>query len=89
MALEKEGPIEDKMRRVMNDIGQIIARTIKERGENYGFALLVFPMGEAQAGDRMNYISNAHRGDMIVAMKEFIAKAEGRYDDGAEKQRRA
>jgi hypothetical protein len=80
--IEKEQPIEEKMRQVMNDIGHVIGREIKKSGERYGFALLVFPMGENEPHDRMNYISNARREDMLAAMKEFIARVEGRYDDG-------
>lgn len=39
-----------------------------------GFALLVFEFDrEAQ----VNYISNANREDMIVALKAFVARAEG------------
>ena len=79
--LEKEQPIEPKVRSVMNEIGQILGRVIKESG-GYGFALLVFRLGDAEEGDRMNYISNIRREDMLAAMKEFIARAEGRYEEG-------
>lgn len=44
-----------------------------------GFALLVFPFGQPNEEHIGNYISNADREDMIAAMKEFIARAEGRY----------
>ena len=42
---------------------------------NMGYALLMFRMGEP---GRMNYISNAQREDMIVALKELVANFEGR-----------
>jgi hypothetical protein len=40
-----------------------------------GVALLVFEFGDAK---RINYISNAEREDMLIAMKEFVARNEGR-----------
>ncbi len=46
-----------------------------------GFALLVFDMGMVEAG-RMNWISNAQRQDMIVALKEMVAQLEGRVAPG-------
>ncbi len=42
-----------------------------------GFCLFVFEFGKIDAG-RVNYISNANRADMIVAVKEWLARAEGR-----------
>ena len=51
--------------------------------EGYGFCLLVFPLADTE-GDmngRMNYISNAERRDMLIAMKEFIARNEGRVPE--------
>jgi hypothetical protein len=38
----------------------------------------MFEFGKAGT---VNYISNAHRADMLSAMKEFIARAEGRAVD--------
>jgi hypothetical protein len=29
----------------------------------------------------MNYVANVDREDMLVAMKEFIARNEGRYEE--------
>lgn len=68
------------MSRIQPDLEEsmnIIARALNEIFKPYGFALLVFQVGDTPDG-RMNYISNAKREDMIVALKEFIAKAEGR-----------
>ena len=77
---EQEGPVEEKMRGIMNDIGHLIGDAIHNVDPNYGFALLVFECGE-RVDSRMNYISNAHREDMLAAMKEFIARNEGRYGE--------
>ncbi|WP_309086425.1 hypothetical protein [Chelativorans sp.] len=47
------------------------------RPKKVGFALLLFEFGKVEAG-RMNWISNADRRDMIVALKEMVAQLEGR-----------
>lgn len=42
-----------------------------------GFVLMVFPFGEVEGG-RFNYISNgADRKDIVILMKEMIARFEG------------
>ena len=83
--MEKEQPIESVLSELMNDIGHIIGRALKEHtkayGEKYGFALLMFGL----SGDetcRMNYIANVDRQDMIAALREFIARNEGTYQEG-------
>ena len=69
-------PIETQYRENMNALASGISSIL---GPGVGFALLVFPLGSAPDG-RVNYISNAQRKDMLVAMKEFIARAEGQAD---------
>lgn len=80
--MEKEQPIEPALVELMNDIGRIIARALKETvqhtGEQYGFALLMFGT-KGEESSRMNYISNCDRSDMLALMKEFIARNEGTY----------
>jgi hypothetical protein len=47
-----------------------------------GFCVLMFPFGDPTGNphrDRINYISNANRQDMIIAMKELISRFEGRH----------
>jgi hypothetical protein len=47
-----------------------------------GFMLLMFPFSESGGSHRPGcYLSNTVREDMLAAMKEFIARAEGRYSD--------
>lgn len=65
----------------LNDI--LNGKDCKKGEEKLGFALLIFPFGDAPEG-RVNYISNAQRKDMIVALKEFIARNEGRYHPAPE-----
>lgn len=80
--MERERELEPEVAEVMKDIGHILAGAIKEcGGGGYGFALLVFSFGDF---GRMNYISNAERPDMLAALKEFIARAEGRFVDDAQ-----
>lgn len=80
--IEKEQPVQPELRELMNEIGHIIGGALKEHTrkekERYGFCLLMFAL---EAPGRMNYIANVNRGDMLAAMKEFIARNEGRYDE--------
>ena len=81
--------IEPKYHEVMQIMGRLIDELLN--GENCpkgqkknGFALLVFPFGQPNNEHRCNYMSNADREDMLATMKEFIARAEGRYFDAPE-----
>jgi len=80
-----EAPIEPDMRNVMNEIGSLIGTAINNVGQKgkYGFVFLTFALGEPNEAHRMNYISNAQRADMLVALKELVANFEGRvgYSD--------
>lgn len=76
--IEKEQPVEAHIRELMQTIGQSLARAIKKTDANYGFALLMFEYG---AEGHMIYTSNANRRDMVAALKEFIAKNEGTYQE--------
>jgi hypothetical protein len=48
-----------------------------ERPKRIGFAVFVFEFGQTSGG-RVNYVSNADRADMMVAVKEWLARHEGR-----------
>lgn len=52
-----------------------VAAALNEIFKPYGFCLLIFPFGENKES-RMNYISNAARTEMLIALKEFIANNE-------------
>jgi hypothetical protein len=81
-------PIEPKYIRQMNTAAAALDElfngenaTPRARGEKdkreVGFVLLVFPFGEDVAG-RVNFISNgADRRDVVVLMREMIARFEG------------
>lgn len=69
-------PIEPQYRDMMN----ALATGINEVLGGLGFALLMFEHGNVEGG-RVNYISNSNREDMISAMREWLARAEGRAHD--------
>ena len=74
-------PIQDQYREQMRGVAQALDETFngdaKGADRQTGFVLLVFPFGEAD-GSRCNFISNgADRRDLVVLMKEMIARFEG------------
>lgn len=83
-------PISKRYHRRMNDLAKGIDKIFNpnKKRKDTGFVLLVFPFTEDITGTgRVNYISNAEREDVLTAMKEFIARAEGRYIEGEENDR--
>ncbi len=46
------------------------------RPKKHGFVLLVFPF-DGPEGQRTNYVSNGKREDIVVALKEIVARFEG------------
>lgn len=75
-----DAPIEEKYRTQMNDLARVLDvvfnGSAKGRDRQTGFVLLVFPFGEKKG--RCNYISNgADRRDIVVMLKEQIARFEG------------
>jgi hypothetical protein len=57
---EQEQPIESKIKQTANGIAAAIDEALNPDGKKeWGFALLMFRLGDNREGDRMNYISNA------------------------------
>ena len=75
-------PIETKHHAIMNGLAQAINDALngEERPNKIGFCLHVFQIGQTEGG-RVNYISNCDREDMLIAMKEWLARAEGRVHE--------
>ncbi|TMQ14149.1 MAG: hypothetical protein E6J90_27300 [Deltaproteobacteria bacterium] len=76
-----DAPVEGQYRDQMNSMAQYIDRFFNgpAAGERKtGFVLLVFPLGE-HAG-RCNYISNGRREDVVVMLKEQLARFQGSPD---------
>lgn len=79
-----DAPIEPAYVETMNALAgaldEIFNGETKGQDREVGFVLLVFPFNEAEEVDegRCNFISNgANRADVVVLMKEMIARFEG------------
>jgi hypothetical protein len=74
-------PIERQYRDVMNDMAKFIDAAfngpVKGHKRKTGFVLMAFAFG---GEGRCNYISNARREDVVVALKEQLARFEGSPD---------
>ena len=62
----------------MQYIAKLIDSTLNgsRRPKQNGFVVLVFPL-DGLHGERTNYVSNCDRQDILVAMKEVVARFEG------------
>jgi len=78
-------PIESKVYAFMNAYADVLDESINpglkpgDKREN-GFILMIFPFGMPGRG-RVNYISNADRADVLIMLKEQVARFEGRMID--------
>jgi hypothetical protein len=74
-----DAPIEPKHHRMMNTIAGVLDEAFngdaKGKDREVGWCLMVFPF-EGFAG-RANYISNASRANVIILLKEQLARFEG------------
>lgn len=82
-------PIEEAYHAQMSAIAKALDEMFNGKigKKKTAFVLLTAHFGDIK-DSRVNYISNAERTDTLAMMKEFIARAEGRYvetDDAAEK----
>lgn len=78
-------PIQEKYRKDMNKLARFIdeafnGRRKPNRKPKVGFILLAAEFGKIDGG-RVNYISNGERADMLAMLREYLARAEGRYVD--------
>ena len=78
-----DAPVEPKYQHVMNALARGIDEILNgpkgEAPRQNGFVLLMFPFTGADGGTdgRCNYISNAAREDIVVLLKEQLARFEG------------
>jgi hypothetical protein len=72
-------PIQEEYKEKMNQLAKFIDGFFNPDKENkdVGFCLMVFPFGD---NGRANYISNAVRKDVIILLKEQLARFEGMAD---------
>jgi hypothetical protein len=79
---QPHAPISEEYHAMMNKVAEVLDNVfnpgLKGSDKKVAFALLIMPFGE-EPDARVNYISNASREDMIAALKEFLARNEGRY----------
>lgn len=63
---------------MMQSMASALDDVLNEKGKpkKNGFVLLVFPF-DGPEGQRVNYVSNGQRKDIVVALKEIIARFEG------------
>lgn len=77
-------PIDEAYRAMLQgiarDLDQMLNNGAKPENRTVAFTLLLFDF-DKPLGGRVNYISNAKRDEMLTAMKEFIARSEGRIAD--------
>jgi len=68
----------ERTRRELQTLAQILDEQFNGdiRPKKNAFVLLLMPF-DAPAGARVNYVSNADRKDIIVMMKEVLARFEG------------
>ena len=76
-------PIEPKLYEFMNAYADVLDESINpglKPGDKreFGFILMIFPFGMPDNG-RVNYISNADRKDVLIMLKEQVARFEGRF----------
>ena len=78
-----DGPIEPRYHALMNALANGIEEVLNgpkgETPRETGFVLLCFPFTNAEGGTdgRCNYISNASRQDIVVLLREQLARFEG------------
>ena len=77
--------ISAEYRETMNGVAKGLDRLFngdaKGASRRVGFVLLQFSF-DGPEGARTNYISNVERGDMLVALKEMVARFEGQHHEG-------
>lgn len=64
--------------RLLQDLARGLDQILNgnEDPQPHGFVILVFPFA-GELGQRTNYVSNCKREDIVVALKEVVARFEG------------
>jgi len=74
-----DGPVQQEYVDMMKEVARLIDvmfnDNAKGEAKHTGFILMVFPFHNH--GGRCNYMSNADRRDVVVMLKEQIARFEG------------
>jgi hypothetical protein len=73
----------DVMQAMASALDEALNGKAKGADKKVGFALLTYNFGEhLQGTGRVNYVGNGERDDVLVALKELVARWEGRYAEG-------
>lgn len=67
------------MRAMASALDDLLNPGLKGNKRKIGFALLTYDFDKGPGDGKVNYIGNGARDDVRVAMKEVIARWEGRY----------
>lgn len=80
--MSTHGEIQEHHRQEMHALLEAIDHLLNgdAKPKKVGFAILMFDFA-GPTSDRINYISNSNRQDMICAMKELVARFEGRHPE--------
>lgn len=74
-----DAPIEPEYRELMNKLAKTLDKVLngnrKGADRKVGFCLMMFNFGDGPG--RCNYISNANRDDVIVLLREQLARFQG------------
>lgn len=73
-----DAPIEAKYHTLMNELAVVLDKILNgnTKPKPNGFCLMVFPFEDFNG--RCNYISNAQRDEVLILLKEQVARFEGR-----------
>jgi hypothetical protein len=78
------GPVEERYAATMRAVAEAIDEAFNPPGlpglprvKSTGWVLLTFPFNTDR--ERINYMSNGDRADIVAALHELLARFEGRY----------
>lgn len=71
-----DAEVEARHKETMKELGRLLDISLNPDGvPKFCFCLLITEFGDVPA-NKMSYISNATREDMLVVLKEFISRSE-------------
>ena len=76
-----DAPIDPELHKLMNALAHGIDELLNGKPpttKTNGFILMIFPFEDHEG--RCNYISNAHREDVVTMLKEQVARFEGQAE---------
>lgn len=68
----------ETMNALASGLDEALNDDLKGADRKVGFALLIYEFGTPKDG-RVNYVGNGQRDDVRMAIKELLARWEGRY----------